>query len=201
MRALLFAMLLLPCVARAQDAQRFERALRGPQAMDRWMKKEIHRQRKGQVITTPSTSYVVHRATFDGLVAFLQRQPGVENAAWDRCTNKIMLWPGHSTIGVRVMLDGAVHERCYRVQEGIPGTLRLPGCDGGGETTVLAHIRGTWTGIGTKPSDSFAIYACHSCHGWEEKGGVSLDGDRLRALYETQQIMLREGLLTMAGRR
>ncbi len=127
MRALLFAMLLLPCVARAQDAQRFERALRGPQAMDRWMKKEIHRQRKGQVITTPSTSYVVHRATFDGLVAFLQRQPGVENAAWDRCTNKIMLWPGHSTIGVRVMLDGAVHERCYRVQEGIPGTLRLPG--------------------------------------------------------------------------
>ena len=80
-------------------------------------------------------------------------------------------------------------------------TLRLPGCDGGGETTVLAHIRGTWTGIGTKPSDSFAIYACHSCHGWEEKGGVSLDGDRLRALYETQQIMLREGLLTMAGRR
>ena len=48
---------------------------------------------------------------------------------------------------------------------------------------------------------SAAIYACHSCHGWEEKGGVSLDGDRLRALYETQQIMLREGLLTMAGRR
>lgn len=82
-------------------------------------------------------------------------------------------------------------------------TLRLPGCDGGGETTVLAHIRGTWTGLGTKPSDSFAVYACGMCHQWEELGtrGVCSDGDRLRALYETQQIMLREGLLTMAGRR
>jgi hypothetical protein len=48
---------------------------------------------------------------------------------------------------------------------GKPCTLRLPGCDGGGETSVLAHIRRAQTaGVGTKPPDLCAVIACHSCH-------------------------------------
>ena len=91
------------------------------------MKKELHRQRKGQLVTTPSTSYIVHHQTFDSLAAFLRRQPGVVDAEWDRCIGKLDLWPGHSTIGLRVMIDGLEHERCYGVQEGIPGTIKLFG--------------------------------------------------------------------------
>jgi hypothetical protein len=44
---------------------------------------------------------------------------------------------------------------------GRPCTLRWANdCDGGTETTVLAHIRGTWSGIGQKPPDWFGIWCC-----------------------------------------
>ena len=126
-RSFLLALLLLPCVALAQDADRFARALRSERALDRWMKKELHRQRKGHLVTTPSTTYIAHHQTFDSLAAFLRRQPGVVDAEWDRCIAKIDIWPGHSTIGLRVILDGSERERCYGVQEGIPGVIHLFG--------------------------------------------------------------------------
>jgi len=44
-------------------------------------------------------------------------------------------------------------------------TVRLQGCDGGGETTILAHIRrANIAGIGQKPCDLAGVYACHRCH-------------------------------------
>lgn len=46
-----------------------------------------------------------------------------------------------------------------------PCMIRLPGCDGGGETTVLAHYRMAGTcGVGMKPDDEQGAWACHSCH-------------------------------------
>lgn len=46
-----------------------------------------------------------------------------------------------------------------------PCTVRLPGCDGGGETTVLAHYRlAGHCGTGQKPPDSMGAFACASCH-------------------------------------
>ncbi len=45
--------------------------------------------------------------------------------------------------------------------------VRLPGCDGGGETTVLAHYRlAGLCGIGTKPDDlACGAWCCAPCHG------------------------------------
>lgn len=44
--------------------------------------------------------------------------------------------------------------------------VRLPGCDGGGETTVLAHLRiAGYCGMGLKPDDAaFGAWCCHYCH-------------------------------------
>lgn len=48
---------------------------------------------------------------------------------------------------------------------GQPCQVWLPGCDGGGETTVLAHIRrGGVAGMGQKPPDLCGVHACHWCH-------------------------------------
>lgn len=49
---------------------------------------------------------------------------------------------------------------------GMPCMVRLPGCDGGGETTVLAHYRMPgYCGAGIKPDDFiFGAFACWSCH-------------------------------------
>ena len=49
---------------------------------------------------------------------------------------------------------------------GKPCQVRLPGCDGGGETTVLAHRRTKGNaGIGTKPDDFvYGSWSCFHCH-------------------------------------
>jgi len=47
-----------------------------------------------------------------------------------------------------------------------PCMVRLPGCDGGGPTTVLAHYRlSGYCGVGMKPDDFiFGAWSCFSCH-------------------------------------
>jgi hypothetical protein len=43
--------------------------------------------------------------------------------------------------------------------------IRLPGCSGGGEDTVLAHYRlAGLCGVGLKPPDMVGAHACHRCH-------------------------------------
>lgn len=44
--------------------------------------------------------------------------------------------------------------------------VRLPGCDGGGETTVLSHYRlSGYAGVALKPDDyAFGAWCCASCH-------------------------------------
>jgi hypothetical protein len=129
MRFVLFILLLLPAVLYAQDGKRFQRALnaRSEHSLDRWVKHELHRHRTRQLISTPNGSYSSYAPTYDSLVAFLRRQPGVEDAAWDKCMNKLDIWPGHSNIGVRWHARGQVFERCWMVQEGITGAMNLFG--------------------------------------------------------------------------
>lgn len=48
---------------------------------------------------------------------------------------------------------------------GQPCQVRLPGCDGGGETTVLAHYRlAGYCGMGMKPPDILGAWCCAKCH-------------------------------------
>lgn len=43
--------------------------------------------------------------------------------------------------------------------------VRLPGCSGGGDDTVLAHYRlGGTCGMGLKPPDFLAAWCCDHCH-------------------------------------
>lgn len=93
-----------------------------------------------------------------------------------------------------------VSQRLRDSARGEPCTLRLDGCDGGGETTVLAHLRGKWAlGIAKKPHDTFGVYACSNCHRREEMSLGCTDHDRLRALYETQNALISAGLISIKG--
>jgi hypothetical protein len=129
MRVLLIGLLFVPLTAHAQDVQRFQCALASgnERVLDRWMKRELYHQRKVHPVTTSSGTYTDHDATFDTIVPFLCSQPGVLDAAWDKCIGKLDIWPGHSRLGLRFEMNGAVHDRCYSVQEGMPAVIRLPG--------------------------------------------------------------------------
>jgi len=57
--------------------------------------------------------------------------------------------------------------------------IRLPGCDGGGQTTVLAHYRlAGYSGTGMKPPDIMAAWACGSCHDYCDNR-KPYEGDRM----------------------
>lgn len=46
-----------------------------------------------------------------------------------------------------------------------PCMVRLPGCDGGGDSTVLAHYRlSGLCGMGIKPPDFIGAWCCSNCH-------------------------------------
>ena len=52
-----------------------------------------------------------------------------------------------------------------KLAKGKPCQVRLQGCDGGGETTVLAHVRIVGiSGMGIKAPDILGAWACASCH-------------------------------------
>lgn len=85
--------------------------------------------------------------------------------------------------------------------EGKNCTLRLMGCcNHNPETVVLAHLRKFgWAGMGSKPSDLLAVFACSGCHDAldRRRNDVEvLDTDILRALGETLQIQAADGLIT-----
>lgn len=94
--------------------------------------------------------------------------------------------------------------KARRAARGRECMVRLPGCDGGGETTVMAHYRmAGYCGMGLKPDDiGFGAFACHSCHSVVD-GRSHIDGfdrDEIRLAHaegvmRTFDALRREGLL------
>lgn len=84
---------------------------------------------------------------------------------------------------------------------GQPCSFRMPGCDGGGETTVFAHIRDRHTGRSIKASDISGADSCHHCHArFDGQLGAPLSEAEwlfyaLRGLQETLENRIRRGLL------
>lgn len=80
-------------------------------------------------------------------------------------------------------------------------TLRLRGCNHNPETTVLAHIRNNqFCGVGMKPPDYMACFACSHCHDAID-GRVKSDDtykDILRAHFETLKIWFDAGLIEVS---
>lgn len=87
--------------------------------------------------------------------------------------------------------------------KGMPCTVRVPGiCDGGGETTVLAHLNGA--GMGMKASDIHGADCCGPCHAWLDGGYAKAhsrderDLFHLQGVIRTQRRLLSEGLIKIA---
>lgn len=81
-----------------------------------------------------------------------------------------------------------------KLARGQPCQVRLPGCDGGGDSTVLAHYRlSGLCGMGLKPPDVLGAFCCARCHD-------VVDGRRQLAEYNRDKVRLAhaEGCLRTA---
>ncbi len=81
-------------------------------------------------------------------------------------------------------------------------TVRMPGaCNFNPETTVLAHLPCGQKGMGMKGFDTVAVYACSACHDVIDGRAVGeVDWfDMLRAVAETHESLISEGILSVKG--
>jgi hypothetical protein len=81
-------------------------------------------------------------------------------------------------------------------------TLRLNCCNCDPSTTVLAHLRFfSWAGMGQKPDDLLAVFACSACHNALDRRASPAWGwdDVLRALGETLMRQKAKGLIEVRG--
>lgn len=77
-------------------------------------------------------------------------------------------------------------------------SLRLSCCNYNPETTVLAHLRMfSNAGMGQKPDDMLAVFACSNCHdALDRRSSCEWDySDVLRALMETLIEQKRDGVI------
>ena len=80
--------------------------------------------------------------------------------------------------------------------------VRLPGCDGGGETTVLAHYRlAGYCGTRLKPPDMpWGAFACGPCHSRVDRVVRDLEYDFVRLAHaegclRTIDLLVKEGAI------
>lgn len=91
--------------------------------------------------------------------------------------------------------------KAKKLAKGSHCTLRQPGiCKGGKDTTVLAHLNSHRKGWGNKSPDLWAIICCYPCHDWLDFRNPQAIGNQdwkrvLRALMETQEIFIENGIL------
>ena len=80
-------------------------------------------------------------------------------------------------------------------------SLRLPCCNHDPATTVLAHLRFFgWAGMGQKPPDYLAVFACSACHdAIDRRSDADVSQwefeDLLRGLGETLRRQEAKGLI------
>jgi len=80
----------------------------------------------------------------------------------------------------------------------MPCTVRVPGvCDGGGETTVLAHYRlAGVSGMGYKSPDVCGAWCCGPCHAWIDTNHDDTSKVwHLEGVIRTLGVLVKEGIL------
>jgi len=88
-----------------------------------------------------------------------------------------------------------------------PCTLQIVGvCNHNWQTTVLAHLPDESNGMGTKPDDISACYACSSCHDAIDRRTLApamteLDREfyMRRAMVRTWRRLVEKGIIQLKG--
>ena len=94
-----------------------------------------------------------------------------------------------------------------KLAEGKPCMVRLQGCDGGGETTCLAHYSlGGISGRGIKSPDLIGAWCCFKCHelidGRQHIANLTRQEVRLahaEGVFRTQYELIKLGIIDEAA--
>jgi hypothetical protein len=94
---------------------------------ERFVKKLVRKFRNGKQFDNGPGSgmQTTFTQSFDSITTRINSQHCIEDAFWDMCQDKISIYPGFSTIGVRMKTKSGITEKCYTIQEGTTGYVRI----------------------------------------------------------------------------
>lgn len=96
--------------------------------VERVVKKVVKKNRKGQIQSNGfGNTYTTLSPSLDSAVAWLNNQDCIVESNWDKCQKKIDIFPGNSSIGIKVKVNNEISEKCFLVQEGRTSNFGLFG--------------------------------------------------------------------------
>ncbi|MES2430844.1 MAG: hypothetical protein V4556_07885 [Bacteroidota bacterium] len=115
----------------AQDKTAFCKAVKNEdfKKVERLLKKQLNKRKRGIIYYNGpgSGNQISHTENLDTLTMWLQSMPCVTAAAWDRCQNKIMIYPGFASIGAKFKTKKGIVEKCFFIQIGTTGNVNAFG--------------------------------------------------------------------------
>lgn len=97
--------------------------------VERIMLRLVKKNRKGQTyFNGEGSGYQINLApSLDSITNWLKKQSCVEDAYWDKCQMKTLIYPGSSAIGVKFKTKKGIVENCFLLQEGTTGQVNIFG--------------------------------------------------------------------------
>lgn len=93
--------------------------------IERKFKREVKKRKKGVAYDNGPGSgmQISHNSDLDSLTQWFKNMDCVEDASWDKCQEKISIYPGWSIIGVKFKTKNGIEEKCFHIQEGTMGNI------------------------------------------------------------------------------
>lgn len=96
---------------------------------ERQIKKLVRNNSKGKTYFNGEGSgyQITFTPCLDSITNWLKKQHCVKDAFWDKCQEKISIYPGWSTIGIKFITKKGEVEKCISIQEGTTGQVEILG--------------------------------------------------------------------------
>ena len=90
---------------------------------------QVSRHKKGQRYYNGAGSGYQTNFTpsFDSITTWFKSQNCIDDAYWDKCQNKIAIYPSWSIIGVKFRTKNRTVEKCFSIQQGTTGKINFFG--------------------------------------------------------------------------
>lgn len=97
--------------------------------VERIVKNVIKENKTGQIyFNGEGSGYQINLSPcFDSITNWFKKQHCVQDAYWDKCQEKVSIYPGHSSIGVKFITNKGIVEKCFLIQEGTTGQINFSG--------------------------------------------------------------------------
>ncbi len=95
--------------------------------VERTFKRQVRKHKRGiEYDNGPGSGMQIsHINDIDSLIRWFKHQECVVDVTWDKCQEKIAIYPGWFVIGVKFKTNQGIKEKCFHIQQGTMGDVHL----------------------------------------------------------------------------